>query len=112
MGFKRRSEWKATRDYVRHRDDFTCAYCPTRQTIGMTVDHIVPRKQGGTDAPDNLCCCCASCNSRKGHRRPDQAGMDCSHPVVRRRLQMLGIAIGPDGYPVRKTALTAEAMAP
>ncbi len=31
-----------------------------------TVDHIIPRRFGGTNAPDNLRPLCRSCNSRGG----------------------------------------------
>ena len=32
----------------------------------LTVDHIVPKKNGGTDHPDNLWLLCQACNSSKG----------------------------------------------
>ncbi len=32
----------------------------------MTVDHIVPQSQGGTDHEDNLQLLCGACNSTKG----------------------------------------------
>jgi 5-methylcytosine-specific restriction endonuclease McrA len=35
---------------------------------GDSVDHIVPRSQGGTDEDDNLQLLCRSCNSSKGGR--------------------------------------------
>lgn len=31
-----------------------------------TVEHLVPRGQGGTDAPENLALACARCNHQKG----------------------------------------------
>ena len=34
----------------------------------MTIDHILPRSRGGSDAPDNLQLLCAACNSTKGNR--------------------------------------------
>ena len=50
-----------------------CAY---RGVFGAdTIDHIVPRYLGGTDDPHNLIDCCRSCNSKKGPRTPEQAGM-------------------------------------
>ena len=33
----------------------------------MTVDHILPKPNGGTDAPDNLQLLCGQCNSIKGN---------------------------------------------
>ena len=32
----------------------------------MTVDHLVPRKKGGTNHKENLQLLCAACNSLKG----------------------------------------------
>jgi hypothetical protein len=37
-----------------------------------TIDHIVPRCQGGGDDLDNLATCCSTCNSSKGGRTPEQ----------------------------------------
>ena len=34
----------------------------------MTIDHILPRSRGGSDAPDNLQLLCAACNSTKSNR--------------------------------------------
>ena len=33
-----------------------------------TVEHILPRSHGGTDAPENLALACARCNHQKGRR--------------------------------------------
>ena len=34
----------------------------------MTIDHILPRSRGGSDAPDNLQLLCGACNSTKSNR--------------------------------------------
>lgn len=63
------------------RDDFTCQYCGRRPLLRvLTVDHVVPRVQGGGRTWQNLVAACASCNRRKGGRRPEEAGM-----ILRRR---------------------------
>ncbi len=56
------------------RDDFTCQYCGYRGP-GLTIDHVVPRDQGGRTDWDNLVACCTRCNAKKGNRTPDQVGM-------------------------------------
>ena len=45
-----------------------CEYClsPAEQTgIPMTLDHTIPRAQGGVSEADNLCLACSRCNGRK-----------------------------------------------
>jgi 5-methylcytosine-specific restriction endonuclease McrA len=41
----------------------------------MTVDHVVPKRLGGSDDWDNLACACEQCNNKKGNRTPEEAGM-------------------------------------
>jgi 5-methylcytosine-specific restriction endonuclease McrA len=60
----------ALRAAVRQRADDRCEYCQRRQAdsplIPLQVDHVVPRKHGGTDEFDNLALACAECNLHKG----------------------------------------------
>lgn len=52
-------------------DDQQCAYCQTSvNNTGqpLTVDHIIPTSQGGSNKFPNLCFCCRSCNEYKGHK--------------------------------------------
>ena len=41
----------------------------------LTLDHILPRAQGGESTPANLVTACVKCNQRKGNRTPEQARM-------------------------------------
>jgi 5-methylcytosine-specific restriction endonuclease McrA len=54
------------------RDRYTCAYC---SRPADTVDHVVPRCQGGPTTWANTVAACRPCNARKGGRTPAQAGM-------------------------------------
>ncbi len=59
----------ALRDRLLEADNRHCAYCITSETNTgqpMTVDHIVPRTQGGETVFDNLCFACRRCNEFKG----------------------------------------------
>jgi 5-methylcytosine-specific restriction endonuclease McrA len=49
------------------RDGFCCLYCGDTVEKGarLTVDHIVPSADGGTNDADNLATCCMSCNAAK-----------------------------------------------
>ncbi|MER7350179.1 HNH endonuclease [Streptomyces aurantiacus] len=68
--FRRRAPW--SRRGVLVRDQHRCAYCGRRAT---TVDHVVPRSQGGADSWLNTVASCAMDNHRKADRTPEQAGM-------------------------------------
>jgi 5-methylcytosine-specific restriction endonuclease McrA len=41
----------------------------------MTIDHIHPKSRGGKDTWENLTCSCMRCNTKKGDRTPQEAGM-------------------------------------
>lgn len=62
-----------TRQNIFKRDSFRCAYCGKREEL--TLDHIVPRSQGGIDSWHNLVSACQKCNTYKGNRTPEEAGM-------------------------------------
>lgn len=46
----------------------TCLYCETElKGEDLTLDHIVPKKHGGTNHVSNLELSCYDCNYDKGH---------------------------------------------
>jgi 5-methylcytosine-specific restriction endonuclease McrA len=58
------------------RDSYTCQYCGAQPgRAQLTVDHVLPRSQGGGKSWENLVAACGPCNRRKGGRRPEEAGM-------------------------------------
>ncbi|HEX9595888.1 MAG TPA: HNH endonuclease [Anaerolineales bacterium] len=58
------------------RDRHTCQFCgETLPSSELTLDHVMPRSQGGKSAWENLVACCYACNNRKGDRTPEQSGM-------------------------------------
>ncbi|MDJ0461891.1 HNH endonuclease [Streptomyces sp. H27-C3] len=73
--FRRQAPW--SRRGVLIRDQHRCAYCGRRAT---TVDHVVPRSQGGEDSWLNTVASCALDNHRKAARTPEEASM----PLLRR----------------------------
>ncbi|WP_236245396.1 HNH endonuclease [Streptomyces sp. CC210A] len=68
--FRRQAPW--SRRGVLVRDQHRCAYCGGRAT---TVDHVVPRSQGGADSWLNTVASCTQDNHRKADRTPEEAGM-------------------------------------
>ena len=66
------------------KEDFGCGCWLLALPPGAVhVDHIIPRIEGGTDAPDNLQALCQSCNLvkgrklAKGNEREDDDGRTC-----------------------------------
>jgi hypothetical protein len=59
---------------ILRRDSHICQYgtCIRRAN---TVDHVLPRCQGGKSTWGNLVACCFECNQAKGPHTPEQAGM-------------------------------------
>jgi len=55
------------------RDGYRCAYCGARGPL--TIDHVLPRSRGGKTSFENTVACCPDCNSKKGDRTPEKAGM-------------------------------------
>ena len=73
-------ERKLTRLEVFNRDKYTCQYCG-KETHQLTLDHIIPRYQGGEHVWGNVVSACIPCNRRKAGRTPEQAGMRLlNHP--------------------------------
>src|SRR5262249_28473480 len=67
----------ATRRLVRERAQHRCEYCRLPQAaqpyITFHIEHILPRKHGGTDDPSTLALACQRCNVCKG---TDLSGID------------------------------------
>lgn len=65
-------KWPDVRAYVLRRDDHTCQTCgaPANE-----VDHIFPRRRGGSDFLENLQALCGTCNREKGARADLQAAV-------------------------------------
>ncbi len=91
---------KLNRRNIYARDRNTCQYCGGHfPTSELTLDHVVPRAQGGRSTWANLVCCCVACNSRKGGRTPRQASMNLVRkPAQPRRNPVISLRLGTDKY--------------
>jgi 5-methylcytosine-specific restriction endonuclease McrA len=99
---------------VYERYGFKCAYCGIDGSgdfqiwfnANFAVDHIKPRKFGGTDHPDNLALACHSCNLYKG--AIDCDSIDKAKEVIRQKKRQ-----AQNWYErfVLKRATTADALA-
>lgn len=73
-----------SRRNVFKRDKFTCQYCGAQPgSEELTIDHVLPRAQGGTSTWANCVLACIDCNSRKADRTPEQARMPLRAEPVR-----------------------------
>ncbi|GAB4414616.1 MAG: HNH endonuclease [Bacteroidia bacterium] len=62
-----------TRANIFRRDGNRCAYCGSKDNL--TLDHVIPRAQGGRHTWGNLVTACQTCNNCKADRSPEAAGM-------------------------------------
>ncbi|MGL4630772.1 MAG: HNH endonuclease [Leadbetterella sp.] len=61
------------RNNIFKRDENACTYCGSNKDL--TLDHVHPKSRGGKTNWENLTTACRVCNSRKGHRTPEEAQM-------------------------------------
>jgi 5-methylcytosine-specific restriction endonuclease McrA len=67
---------KFNRRNIFARDNNQCQYCGRKfPTSELSLDHVLPRSQGGQSTWDNIVCACVNCNVRKGGRTPKEAHM-------------------------------------
>jgi 5-methylcytosine-specific restriction endonuclease McrA len=65
-----------TRHNLYWRDQNTCQYCTKKfSTSELTFDHIVPVSKGGETSWTNVVAACASCNTKKANKTPEEAGL-------------------------------------
>src|SRR5919202_6945328 len=64
---------KMTRKEILQRDEHACQYCGKRGDL--TLDHVIPRHQGGQHTWENVVAACKQCNHRKGGRTLAEAKM-------------------------------------
>jgi 5-methylcytosine-specific restriction endonuclease McrA len=82
------------------RDQNRCQYCGKQySTRELSIDHVVPRSQGGVTSWDNVVCACTRCNVKKGGRTPEQAHMKLIiRPIRPRRSPVLTIKLSDKRY--------------
>jgi 5-methylcytosine-specific restriction endonuclease McrA len=65
-----------SRRNIYKRDRYTCQYCGIQPgSEELTIDHVLPRSQGGLSTWENCVLACISCNKHKADRTPEQAKM-------------------------------------
>jgi len=102
LGFDRipSASVKLNRRNLFARDQNHCQYCGKKfPSSALSLDHVIPRSQGGPNTWENIVCACVRCNVRKGGRTPDQAHMRLiSPPRKPRRSPILTIKLSDSKY--------------
>ncbi len=95
-----RQDVKFNRRNIYARDGSKCQYCGRRfPTTELSLDHVVPKSQGGRSSWTNIVCCCVKCNVKKGGRTPEQAHMHLiTKPVKPRRSPVINIRLADERY--------------
>jgi 5-methylcytosine-specific restriction endonuclease McrA len=95
-----RQEVKFNRRNIFARDTNRCQYCGKKFVPAeLSLDHVLPRSQGGKSTWENVVCCCLNCNVRKGGRTPEQAGIRLiTLPRKPRRSPMIALKLSNARY--------------
>jgi 5-methylcytosine-specific restriction endonuclease McrA len=95
-----RQDVKFNRRNIYARDSNRCQYCGKKfSTTELSLDHVVPKSQGGKSTWDNIVCCCIKCNVRKGGRTPDQAHMHLiTKPIKPKRSPVINVRLADERY--------------
>ena len=98
---------KFNRRNIFARDNNQCQYCGKKfPTSELSLDHVVPRSQGGQTTWENIVCSCVACNVRKGGRTPREAGMTLVRkPEKPKRSPMLNLKLTQGKYQSWKSFL-------
>jgi 5-methylcytosine-specific restriction endonuclease McrA len=109
LGYEKlpRQTVKFNRRNIFARDHNQCQYCGKKfPTTDLSLDHIVPRSQGGVSTWENIVCACINCNVKKGGRTPKQAHMTLIRkPEKPKRSPLLNLKMTLNKYQSWKTFL-------
>lgn len=71
-----RHEAKFNRKTLYQQYKQRCCYCGKRfSTSELNLDHVIPKSRGGKTNWENVITSCHRCNTLKGNRTPEEAGM-------------------------------------
>jgi 5-methylcytosine-specific restriction endonuclease McrA len=98
---------KFNRRNIFARDNNQCQFCGRKfSTSELSLDHVIPRSQGGQTTWENIVCACLECNVRKGGRTPKQAHMSLIRkPEKPKRSPLLNLKLTHRKYQSWKTFL-------
>lgn len=102
LGYEKlpRQDVKFNRRNIYARDSSRCQYCGKKfSTQELSLDHVIPKSQGGRATWDNIVCCCVKCNVKKGGRTPEQAKMHLiTKPHKPKRSPVINIRLADQRY--------------
>lgn len=71
-----------SRKNILRRDGHKCQYCGASSGT-LTIDHIIPRSQGGEESWENLVTACVNCNNKKDDRPLEVTSMKLLKKPIR-----------------------------
>ncbi|HRK32271.1 MAG TPA: HNH endonuclease [Tepidisphaeraceae bacterium] len=102
LGYEKlpRQDVKFNRRNIYARDSSKCQYCGKKYpSTELSLDHVIPKSQGGKASWDNIVCCCVKCNVKKGGRTPEQAHMHLiTKPIKPKRSPVINIRLADERY--------------
>src|SRR5260370_31086892 len=98
---------KFNRRNIFARDNNQCQFCGKKfPTTELSLDHIVPRSQGGLSTWENIVCACVTCTLKKAARTPTPAHMSLIRkPEKPKRSPLLNLTLTHKKYQSWRTFL-------
>jgi 5-methylcytosine-specific restriction endonuclease McrA len=98
---------KFNRRNIFARDNNQCQYCSKKfPTSELSLDHVLPRSQGGASTWENIVCACVACNVKKGGRTPKEAHLHLIRkPEKPKRSPLLNLKMSHSKYQSWRTFL-------
>jgi hypothetical protein len=84
------------------RDGLACAYCGegVEDGVSLTLDHLLPRSDGGDNDASNLITACHRCNSARGARSVAEFGAGVAAYLAGSAVDILAYVDGQVGQPL------------
>jgi len=73
------------------RDNNQCQYCASK--VDLTLDHLIPKCQGGLTTWENVVAACVKCNLKKAGRTPKEAKMSLLKKPIKPKLNPLSSSV-------------------
>ncbi|OHB74011.1 MAG: HNH endonuclease [Planctomycetes bacterium RBG_16_41_13] len=107
-----RREVKFNRKNILARDENRCQYCGRKfQASQLSIDHVIPKSRNGKSSWANVVTACNPCNTKKGGRSPQEAGMRLiKQPAIPKKNPVIADKVKTNRYKLWQSFLSNDEL--